>query len=568
MSMRPLWCRCFAEDGTIELTDKPICPYLGTLGQDGAQMPGRDYPSFENQCFAVPEADTAESRSEGLEQLLLADQATFCLGSGHQLCPRYQALHGWTDPAPDVAGSPGEEGEAAFYELPDVAGDGTSTRVPNEVLFDEDNFNEADLDGTRWADSGWEEAEPRFGLWMGVIAATVFLFLCGGSLAAYTGWQLVGRGVVALPGRFSALAPEPTEAAPIFRLVTATAEPVAINSPLATLTPTATPTFAFPAAVTPTPGNELAPANSGNSSGPVVITTPTPAQALMEPAAPDLATAVAGPVVVTTPNGAIATPTRRPTPTFLVPTSTPISQTEMATATPAEPLPTAVIEFRAASQAVLPGECTILSWQVKNVQAVFFENEGVEGQGEQRVCLRYESQTFSLAVLHLDGSEETRTITVQLIPHTPTPTITPTFTPVLTPTPTWTPVGTPTSTSIPPQYGVTLAADGGNQKLCNSGQPCETLIQVSNTGNLADEIFLDLIKNGPWNAKLCRIDGACGETALSIGIGPGNTSPVVLRVDIPSDASGQANSYQIEAASGNSQLTVKAEPVTVSVSVP
>ncbi|MEZ4583671.1 MAG: hypothetical protein R3A10_18900 [Caldilineaceae bacterium] len=43
-------------------------------------------PSFENRCLAVDEYGEDEACV-----VMLSDQATFCLSSGHALCPRYQA---------------------------------------------------------------------------------------------------------------------------------------------------------------------------------------------------------------------------------------------------------------------------------------------------------------------------------------------------------------------------------------------------------------------------------------------------------------------------------------------
>src|SRR5690606_27781430 len=187
-------------------------------------------------------------------------------------------------------------------------------------------------------------------------------------------------------------------------------------------------------------------------ANPVVITTPTPSEQVQDapaqteaigeeaPAAPDLATAVAGPVVITTPG--LATPTRRPTPVFVVPTSTPGEpQVIVVTATPTPVYPEPTVVFRSAHQALTPDGCTTLSWEVEHVQAVFLDNQPVVGKGEQRECLRTESETHTLSVLQLDGVQKDYTVTIELMLYTPTPTPTFSPTPVLTPTPTWTPVG-------------------------------------------------------------------------------------------------------------------------------
>lgn len=550
-----------------------FCPHLGAPLDDETRGPAQDYPSFENRCYAVewitPDFDEMESR----DQLLLADQATYCLGSGHKLCPRFRLLTG----QPPIA--------SEFVAVADSPEDGETSDANADPLL------VAELRPELIDDFA---ARPRLGLWIGAASLFVVLLLCGGSLAIYTGWQLVGRGLLPIGQRLAQVS-APPEQNQIFLLVTPTPAtsptpvglptvPILVQQP--SLLPTPQATFAFPQAVTPTPGSSLAaqilnnaaddvasdpasdPAAPVQQTGPVVITTPTPTGAAantgVDPSDPQLATAVAAPVI-TTPDGLTA-PTRRPTPTFAVPTSTPGDPTIIVvTATPTPDYPDAVIEFRAAHQSVLPRDCTTLYWRVENVRAVFFDNEGVWGQGERRVCLDQTSNSYTLSVLLMDGREENRTITVEVLPYTPTPTPTPTFTPVLTPTPTWTPQGTPSATVPAPQYGVSLAADGGNQRGCAVGQVCELVIQVQNTGNLADEIFLDLAKDGAWTTQICRGDGLCGETAISLGIGPGNQLPVYVRVTVPADAAGQSANIQINAASGNSNRSVRAEAVYVTL---
>jgi hypothetical protein len=517
-----------------------FCPYLGTSDDDDRRGPAQDYPSFENYCYAV---DLIDPRADGLEsgeQLLLTDQATYCLGSGHRLCPRFRML-----PSAKTADGYVEVEEATVQEYEDYS------PYVNPAMLDDLSYEDEPAQG------------PRLGIWI-AMASLLFVFLvCGGSVAAYAGWQLVGNGWVPFGDRLSQLEEEPQQNQ-VFLLVTPTPLLLAQSSTLPTVMPTPAPDFNFPRAVTPTPATEEA------VTGPVVITTPTsaiPAQVEDEgeaPSDPALATAVAGAVVITTP-GALSIPTRRPTPEFVVPTSTPGEPGVVivtATSTPVYPDP--VIEFRSAHNAVTPGDCTTLFWKVENVRAVFLDNEGVFGQGERRVCPRWGPETYTLSVLRMDGTQEDHKVTVNIQLLTPTPTPTPSYTPVLTATPTWTPEGGATVPSTPqPPPGVTLAVDGGNQRTCSAGQRCEATIQAMNTGVLADEIFIDLSNNGPWRLEICRGDGICGETTISLGIGPGSQLPVYLRVDIPVDGAGQSYSVQMIGASGNSNRTVRSEAIVV-----
>jgi hypothetical protein len=534
------------------LTAQKFCPHLGTCGEDGTRSEAQDYPSFENQCFAIEFIDPLADGLESQDQLLLTDQATYCLSSSHRLCPRFRLLLGGLNP-PTSDHVPGFEGDAteAADNIPPQSDGALSPYLDPELL------DELSYDYDQSAEQG-----PRLGIWMGAATLLFVFLLCGGSLAAYAGWQLVGRGLVPISERLTEMGAPPQQNQ-IFLLVTPTPASVAQASILPTATATATPAFSFPSAVTPTP-------NTGDpQTNPVVITTPTSAAPPIDdsgevPSDPALATAVAGPVVITTP-GNLSVPTRRPTPTFEVPTSTPGTPAVIVvTATPTPVYPDPIIEFRSAHQALTPDSCTTLYWKVENVRAVFLDNEGVFGQGERRVCIRSASETYTLSVLLMDGTQEDHTVTVNLTLYTPTPTPTPSYTPVLTPTPTWTPEGgTPVPSAVPPQHGVALIADGGNQRNCPVGQRCEVIIQVMNTGDLADEIFVDLAKDGPWPVQICRSDGSCAETSISVGVGPGNQLPIFVQVDVPADSSGQSYTFQIVGTSGNSNRTVRSELLAV-----
>ena len=524
---------------------QPICPHVGAVDADDNRCDPATYPSFENHCFVAHLIDPSDDGLESRDQLLLRDQATYCLGQSHRLCPRFRLLQARAG-APTLDDAPTEMG------LPLVAGFGTGP-------------------GDEFAFDGPESGPSRLGMWAGVATLLLVFLLCGGSLAAYAGWRLVGQGIATLAQR-AEIPPAANAPGTVLVLVTATAQPGAQQpvaeqatsqpgtAPLLLVTelPTPTATFAFPPAVTATPANP-------GQVGPVVITTPTPDDQIDDPLAPELATAVAGSLVITQPGNNPPTPTRRPTPEFVIPTSTPgipLVAGVAATGTPGV-LPT--VSFRAANQSVLPAACTILSWDVENARAVFLDNEGVTGHGERQVCLRWTSQSYTLDVLRHDGSKESHKVTVELVPHTVTPTITPTNTPVLTPTPTWTPEGTPSATPIPPSYGVQVAVDGGNQKQCSLGQRCEVNLLVENTGSLADEMFVDLGKSGPWSAVICRDDGNCADTSLSVGVGAGERRFILLAVTVPGDAAGQSYTFQVQATSGNSGRTVSSGQVSVTL---
>ncbi|RLT32679.1 MAG: hypothetical protein DWI57_18210 [Chloroflexi bacterium] len=523
---------------------------MGAVDADDNRCDPATYPSFENHCFVVHLIDPADDGLESRDQLLLRDQATYCLGQSHRLCPRFR-LRQSQPGALTVEDAPNE----AATSMPALGLPvGSGLGLGDDLGFD-----------------GPERGPSRLGVWAGVATLLLVFMLCGGSLAAYAGWRLVGQGIASISQR-AASQPAASEPGTVLVLVTATSQSEAQSpaapqlatpqpGPLVVVTelPTPTATFAFPAAVTPTPA-------SSQPVGPVVITTPTPADQIVDPLAPALATAVAGALVITQPGNLPPTPTRRSTPEFVVPTSTPgapLVAGVSATATPNGVLPT--VSFRAANQSVLPGACTILSWDVENARAVFLDNVGVPGRGERQVCLRTASQTHTLDVLRLDGSKETHTVFVEVVPNTVVPTVTPTNTPVLTPTPTWTPEGTPSATPIPPSFGVQITVDGGNQRQCTPGQRCDVNLLIQNTGSLADEMFVDIGKSGPWSAAICRDDGSCADTSISVGVAAGGQRTLLLAVNVPGDAAGQSYTFQAVAASGNSGRTVSSGQVSVTL---
>lgn len=502
----------------MDTDSRPVCPYLGSQDTRGTQAPAIDYPSFENRCFATP----------GQDSPLLTHQATFCVGGNHALCLRHQSLHG--------AGRGGQ-----------APGGRVAGAVP------------AGVSGTIFR--GDEPTSPGQAVkWLLFSLVLVFLLVTGGVAATFAGWQLVSRGIVDLPGELQTAAQggpgngagqngfDPASQGPLVVIVTATDTPgVPGNATGATpLAPTATPTFAFPAAVTATPGPDDAGGENGSNvpgviGGPVV-STPTPAGSVGNPSAP----------------------TRRPTPTvsISVPTSTP---TPAQTATPTRPLPTPIVEFKTSHQALPAGSCTFASWRVENVRAVFFGDIGVDGQGERRICMENAPITVVLNVLLLDGSERSYPVTVELIRPTNTPAPTATFTPVLTPTPTWTPEGTRTATPEPARYEVNLTAEGGSVRTCTPGSTCVINLGAANLGNLADEIFVVLLQGTAWPVEICRQDNSCSGSTVSVGVAAGGSRPLTLKVVIPSGSAGEVGEYRLQAESGNSGRVQKSAIVTVRI---
>ena len=86
------------------------------------------------------------------------------------------------------------------------------------------------------------------------------------------------------------------------------------------------------------------------------------------------------------------------------------------------PPPSATISFWADATTISGGECTVLHWDVQNIQAVWIYPKGdnyqdypMPGNGSQTVCPT-STTTYEMRVQHTDGSVEFRTVTVSVTP--------------------------------------------------------------------------------------------------------------------------------------------------------
>jgi hypothetical protein len=497
------------------------CPYLGTLDEQYSPGTPVEYPSFENHCLAADDQDS----------LLLADQATYCLSGGYRHCPRYRAAHAMANP-----GDPAAAASAplpAFGESP-LASD--QLRL-GPVYFDSDDERAASR--RRWA-------------WLGAAVMFMTVLLCGAMLAAYTGWQYIQTTLAgqSLAGRVDTVASStaPSPAAPLWVVMTATSVPLALPPSATPMPQPAAQESAFPIAVTPTP----APANLITSPGdasdpnapPIIVVEPQTNNNVILPA----------PVVEAPVDIQAQIPTRRPTPVFDIPTSTPEqpSPTPTFTLTPT-PLGTPIVFFSAAESALQDGECTIVSWNVANVREVYYENIGVDGRGQKEECINDLIEIFKLTVVLPDGVTRVYTTSVTMLMPTATPLPTATFTPEPVLTPTWTPLPpTPTATSNI-VYGVAVNVNGSTRQTCNVGQDCEIGLVVINTGNAIDNLLVGIAEAGAWPTMVCRQDGVCATSNLALTtVGPGNAAYIVLRVSIPADVAGQSQTIGVQAVSSGS----------------
>ncbi|MBP8291613.1 MAG: transporter substrate-binding domain-containing protein [Caldilineaceae bacterium] len=75
--------------------------------------------------------------------------------------------------------------------------------------------------------------------------------------------------------------------------------------------------------------------------------------------------------------------------------------------------PSYSVNFWADSDQIRKGECTTLHWDVRNVQAVYLDGNGVAGQGSQQECPRGD-KTYKLTVVRQDGGQEEHKVKIHV----------------------------------------------------------------------------------------------------------------------------------------------------------
>jgi RNA polymerase sigma-70 factor (ECF subfamily) len=144
-----------------------------------------------------------------------------------------------------------------------------------------------------------------------------------------------------------------------------------------------------------------------STAAPTATVIPTHAALPTQPAEPTRPTST--PISTSTPAH-----TSTPTPTPIPPTRTP-------TLPPPTDTPAPYIEFRADATTVTAGTCTTVHWKTANVQAVYFDGNGVAGSGSHQTC-PCQDETHTLDVTLLDGSHDVRQITIHITGTCVTPT--------------------------------------------------------------------------------------------------------------------------------------------------
>jgi len=543
------------------------CPYLARFDANQRQCAPIDYPSFENSCLAMEEQTS----------LLLADQATFCLSGSFRYCQRYQnavAEELMQQADGDEQGYPSDY----THQTPIDYHAGALT---SDDLLADDRLPEEEIS----APARWPSSAGRWYTWLAAGLLFFAVIVVGGLFAAYTGWQLaVDRLATARAGQVNTLASAPIQqqVQPLYVVMTVTPEvmpePVNPNNELALAPRTglenkvespAVTQNEFPPAVTATPITLVPLSTVAIVQEGVTDQVATPAVIATErPANIQLPLADSTPTPVPIINVQLEVPTRRPTPEFDIPTSTPevIELPATATATVVPISGTPVIVFSADESLIPPGECTHVRWHVENVRAVYYESQAAFGDGSKEECLRDEADSYALTVIFGDGQTKIYTTTVDILWPTATPSITPSFTPEILPTETWTPIP-PTATPTPNVvYGTTFSINGDNPYRCSAGSQCNIGVLATNVGDSIDTLAIELLSGGSWQALLCSQIGTCsGQRLVIANVGPGNTLFATLQLTIPADSIGQTSTYALRSVSDGSNGAVTSQVIELTI---
>ena len=71
--------------------------------------------------------------------------------------------------------------------------------------------------------------------------------------------------------------------------------------------------------------------------------------------------------------------------------------------------------FSADHNVLIAGECTLLRWEIENINAVFFDGTSVSGRGFREVCPE-QTTRYTLLVLYTDGEQVPHIVVVEVRP--------------------------------------------------------------------------------------------------------------------------------------------------------
>ncbi|MEA3338178.1 MAG: hypothetical protein U9R25_20005 [Chloroflexota bacterium] len=486
--------------------ESQVCPLLGLVDEQGAYL---TYPSYENRCYA----------SSPHQSIPLNEQTFFCLGGNRDRCPRLMAR--------DAAAS----GESAAVDDEAAFAGATAAAFAVTSELDEDFSSASGIgDNYDWEESSQDIGEqfeadyavppppppvypPQSGgpsrrpVWPLLLAAgtlVTVLMLCAFASASWVGWQSLSNRLALNPS------------------VTAIVEGGGPQGVVPITKTTESGTIVLIVTPTPLPGTGETPVEPTPAESTTMVVIPT--------LPPTLTPFRPTPTFTWTP---IVPPTQRPSATPF-PTNTRVPP---ATATPIPP-PTATwqatheafsMSFTANPTTINQGQESTLSWNVRGVQAIYLDGEGVSGPTGSKRVKPSSTKTYTLRVIKHNGSvqEESQTVTV----NRPTPTLTPTTTPTFTPT---------------PFYEISFAEDlditviDGTENSCRTGNGCPLfLIQVRNHGNRT--LDYQLTKSSPdlpagWGVFFCwASDCEFGDESPIKNLDVGARDTVSLNYRVPAN---------------------------------
>jgi pSer/pThr/pTyr-binding forkhead associated (FHA) protein/uncharacterized protein YraI len=117
--------------------------------------------------------------------------------------------------------------------------------------------------------------------------------------------------------------------------------------------------------------------------------------------------------VVPAPPTPTSIPTDTPSPTSTA-TQSPPTATPTPTSTPTATGEPVVVQFEVSPQTIQGGECVRVRWNVTGVKEIYYQDDGVTGNGDLIECPK-DDETYRLRVVKKDGSEQVEERDVEVV---------------------------------------------------------------------------------------------------------------------------------------------------------
>ena len=87
----------------------------------------------------------------------------------------------------------------------------------------------------------------------------------------------------------------------------------------------------------------------------------------------------------------------------------------IATPTPAASVTPSPLRYRADEEQVIIGGCTVIRWDIDNIDSIFFDGAPTTGHDSRKVCPQ-QTTTYNLRIVYRDGAQVQNTLTVSVRP--------------------------------------------------------------------------------------------------------------------------------------------------------